>query len=56
MAMVLVEAGEKEETIYAELEGAKIDETRKSIPIYEQRRFDVYPDVSAGDVKFEDEK
>lgn len=56
MAEVLVEAGEKEETVYAKLDGAKIDETRSGIPIYTQRRFDVYPDVSAGDVKFEDEK
>lgn len=56
MAKVLVEAGEKEEIVYAALDGMKIDETRSGIPIYTQRRFDVYPDVSAGDVKFEDER
>lgn len=55
MAQVLVEAEEGEDTVYAELRGEKIEETRKGIPIYGQRRFDVYPDVSVGDVKFEDE-
>jgi len=55
MAQVLVEAGESEETVMAELTGEKIEETRKGIPIYGQRRFDVYPDVSTGDVKFVDE-
>jgi omega-amidase len=55
MAEVLVEAGEKEEIVYAELRGNKIDETRKGIPITGQRRFDVYPDVSAGNVRFDDE-
>jgi omega-amidase len=55
MAKVMVEAGEKEETIFADLVGAKIEETRKGIPIYGQRRFDVYPDVSSGNVKFKEE-
>lgn len=41
--------------MYAELDGARIEETRKGIPIYDQRRFDVYPDVSAGEVNFKDE-
>jgi omega-amidase len=54
MAEVLVEASEKEEIVYAELTGEKIEETRKGIPIYGQRRFDVYPDVSVGNVKFEE--
>jgi predicted amidohydrolase len=56
MAAVLVEAGESEEIVYAELDGGKIEETRKGIPIYSQRRFDVYPDVSTGEVTLEDEK
>ena len=55
MATVLVEAGESEEIVYAELDGKKIAETRKGIPIYSQRRFEVYPDVSAGNVKFEED-
>ncbi|KAL9120644.1 MAG: hypothetical protein Q9187_002804 [Circinaria calcarea] len=53
-AKVLVEAGEKEEIVYAELEEGKIEETRKGIPLYTQRRFDVYPDISKGDVKYEE--
>ncbi|KAH7065510.1 carbon-nitrogen hydrolase [Macrophomina phaseolina] len=44
-AQKLVEAGEGEEMI---------EEVRKNIPIYTQRRFDVYPDVSEGKVRFED--
>lgn len=48
MAKVLVEAGESEEIVYAELKGEEIEATRKGIPIYSQRRWDVYPDVSKG--------
>jgi hypothetical protein len=40
--------------VYGELNGDRIDKVRKGIPIYTQRRFDVYPDVSVGDVKYED--
>ncbi|KAH7412658.1 carbon-nitrogen hydrolase [Cadophora sp. MPI-SDFR-AT-0126] len=46
MAAVMVEAEETEETVFADLENTKIVDTRKGIPIYGQRRFDVYPDVS----------
>lgn len=53
-ANVLAEAGEKEEIVYADLKGEVIEETRKGIPIYGQRRFDVYPDVSAGEFGFEE--
>ncbi|EER44006.1 amidohydrolase [Histoplasma capsulatum H143] len=53
-AEVLAEAGEGEEIIYADLEPKVIEEIRKGIPIYEQRRFDVYPDVSQGNIKFEE--
>ncbi|KAL3422961.1 nitrilase family protein [Phlyctema vagabunda] len=55
IAKVITEAGETEEIVYADLDGAKIEETRKGIPIYSQRRFDVYPDVSAGDKPAKDE-
>ncbi|KAI1816316.1 carbon-nitrogen hydrolase [Poronia punctata] len=48
MAKVVVEAEEGEEIVCWELDGGRIEETRKGIPIYEQRRFDVYPDVSEG--------
>lgn len=54
-ATVLVETQESEDTVYADLDGAKIEETREGIPLYTQRRFDVYPDVSAGKVKYEDD-
>jgi len=53
-AEVLSELEEKEDIVYADLDGETIEQTRKGIPIYTQRRFDVYPDVSKGDVKYEE--
>ena len=53
-ASVMCEAGEAEEIVYADLNGKKIEETRKAIPIYTQRRFDVYPDVGEGKIKFDE--
>lgn len=53
-AEVLTQTAEKEDIVYADLDGDKIAEIRKGIPIYTQRRFDVYPDVSEGDVKYEE--
>lgn len=53
-ASVLCEAGEGDEIVYADLEGSKIEEVRKGIPVNTQRRFDVYPDVSQGEIKFEE--
>ena len=53
-ASVMCEAGEGEEVVYAELTGERIEETRKGIPIYTQRRFDVYPDVSEGKIRFDE--
>jgi omega-amidase len=50
MAEVISETDEKEGIVYAELLNEKIEETRKGIPIYSQRRFDVYTDVSVGAV------
>ncbi|OAA59079.1 Nitrilase/cyanide hydratase and apolipoprotein N-acyltransferase [Niveomyces insectorum RCEF 264] len=47
MAAVLVEADAAETTVTARLDGATIEATRKAIPLRDQRRFDVYPDVSA---------
>ncbi|GKZ25395.1 hypothetical protein AbraIFM66951_002430 [Aspergillus brasiliensis] len=46
-ANVLAETEEKEDIIYADLDNETIQNTRKGIPIYTQRRFDLYPDVSA---------
>jgi omega-amidase len=45
-ATVLEQLDESEGIVVAELTGEKIDEVRKGIPVYTQRRFDVYPDVS----------
>ncbi|KAL2216109.1 carbon-nitrogen hydrolase [Thermoascus aurantiacus ATCC 26904] len=45
-AEIMVEAGENEEIVYADLDNETIENTRKGIPIYTQRRFDLYPDVS----------
>lgn len=54
MAQVLVEADEKETIVTTELSGEKIEETRKGIPLRDQRRFDVYPDISQGKIEFGD--
>ncbi|KAF9886867.1 hypothetical protein FE257_010990 [Aspergillus nanangensis] len=43
-AEVLAEAEEKEDVVYAELDNDTIVNTRKGIPVYTQRRFDLYPD------------
>lgn len=53
-AGIMAQLEEKEEICYTELNNEKIEETRKGIPIYTQRRFDVYPDVSEGKVKHEE--
>lgn len=53
-ADILGELDEKEDIVVAELNGERIEEVRKGIPISTQRRFDVYPDVSKGDVKMEE--
>ncbi|OAK97785.1 carbon-nitrogen hydrolase [Phaeosphaeriaceae sp. SRC1lsM3a] len=52
-AEVLQQLDEKEGTLIEELKAGKIEEVRKGIPLYTQRRFDVYPDVSQGG-KFEE--
>ncbi|KAL9600810.1 MAG: hypothetical protein Q9219_002948 [cf. Caloplaca sp. 3 TL-2023] len=53
-AAIMTEAGENEEIVYADLDGDKIEETRKGIPLRGQRRFDLYPDVSEGKVRLQD--
>jgi omega-amidase len=47
-AEVLQQLDEKEGVLLQELQADKIEEVRKGIPLYTQRRFDVYPDVSKG--------
>ncbi|KAI8959849.1 carbon-nitrogen hydrolase [Daldinia sp. FL1419] len=54
MAQVLVEAGDKEDIVYWDLDGDKILETRRNIPLATQRRFDVYPDINEGKISFEE--
>ncbi|KXJ90932.1 carbon-nitrogen hydrolase [Microdochium bolleyi] len=54
MARVLVELEDKEGIAVAELTGDKIAETRKGIPLGGQRRFDVYPDISKGKIRFDE--
>lgn len=54
LANVVVEAEDQEQIVEFELDGAKIEETRRNIPLLTQRRFDVYPDISKGDVNVED--
>jgi len=53
-AKIMAELGEEEDIAYADLDGETIEETRKGIPIYTQRRFDVYPDVSEGKVRYDE--
>lgn len=52
-AEVLGSLEEKEDILVRELQAGRIEEVRKGIPLYTQRRFDVYPDVSKGG-RFED--
>ena len=47
-AEILEEAAEAETIVYADLKNEPIESTRKGIPIYTQRRFDLYPDISRG--------
>lgn len=53
-AEVQGELEESEGILYAELSGEKLEEVRKGIPVYGQRRFDVYPDVAEGKVRYEE--
>lgn len=54
-AEIMQEAGTEDELVEVELSNERLEEVRRNIPITEQRRFDVYPDVSKGDVKSKDE-
>lgn len=47
-AEILEQLEEKEAIVVQELKESRIEEVRKGIPLYTQRRFDVYPDVSQG--------
>ncbi|KAG8885605.1 hypothetical protein FRB97_000513 [Tulasnella sp. 331] len=47
LAVKLTEAGENEAIVWATIDPAEVESARKNIPVTSQRRFDVYPDVSA---------
>lgn len=53
-AGIVGELDEKEGTLFVDLLPERLEEVRRNIPTYGQRRFDVYPDVSEGKVRFED--
>lgn len=44
---IVAEAGESDEIVYATLDPEQISSVRSSIPVLEQRRFDIYPDVAS---------
>ena len=46
-AQILSETEDKEDIVYADLDNDTVMNIRKSVPIYTQRRFDLYSDVSA---------
>lgn len=46
-ADIIGQLEDKEDIVYADLDNETIASSRKGIPITTQRRFDVYPDVSA---------
>lgn len=46
MGRVICEGGEGEEILYADIKADVLGEARTGIPVSEQRRFDVYKDVS----------
>jgi predicted amidohydrolase len=45
-AEILGKLDETEGMVVAELSGERIEEVRRGVPVYEQRRFDVYADIS----------
>ncbi|KAF5372975.1 hypothetical protein D9758_001777 [Tetrapyrgos nigripes] len=47
MAKVLGEAQDGEEIVYVDIDPETFDSARAGIPVTQQRRFDVYPDVNA---------
>ncbi|KAG7196080.1 uncharacterized protein KQ657_000092 [Scheffersomyces spartinae] len=52
---IIVEAGEGEEIVYAELDKSLLPKAREAIPVHYQRRFEIYDDfVGEGKVKVSD--
>lgn len=54
LAQVVAETDENESIVEWELDGKRIEEVRRNIPLTTQRRFDVYPDVSQGKVRYDE--
>lgn len=48
MGQICAELDENEGTLDSEIVISNIEDARFSIPVGKQRRFDIYPDVSAG--------
>ena len=48
MGRVISTTEESENIVFATIDSAIINQTRNSIPIYKQRRFDLYLDVNEG--------
>ena len=46
MGCVVSTTDEKESIVYGEIDPKIIQESRSAIPCYQQRRFDIYPDIS----------
>eukprot|EP00842_Homolaphlyctis_polyrhiza_P005422 jgi/Hompol1/5881/HPOL_000180-RA len=51
MGSVIATTDAHEDIVHATIDPAKLAETRQAIPVYSQRRFDLYPDVSAASVE-----
>ncbi|KAI8319949.1 nitrilase family protein [Martensiomyces pterosporus] len=47
-ARVVATTEEKQDIVYGDLDLAQVEEVRQSVPVYSQRRFDIYKDVSDG--------
>ncbi|KAK9453144.1 carbon-nitrogen hydrolase [Dipodascopsis uninucleata] len=45
--IILSQAKDGEEIVYAELQSGRIEEVRSGIPVTVQRRYDVYPDITS---------
>ncbi|KAH6562167.1 hypothetical protein BASA50_006938 [Batrachochytrium salamandrivorans] len=46
MGVVVATTDESESIVYADVDPAVVSATRQAIPVYSQRRFDLYPDVA----------
>ncbi|PHH76302.1 hypothetical protein CDD80_1644 [Ophiocordyceps camponoti-rufipedis] len=54
MGRISVKADHDETALSFELSSKVIQDSRDNIPLNKQRRFDVYPDITKGDIQFEE--